>query len=807
MRSVKSFIATALVVLILVKSVNPAPSVPVSTTCPESCQCSSALLACNGTGTKYKTVPSVKIKDHFFSVLDFRNNNISSIDTEDWNLYSGGTSLNLANNSLENLPWNAFVGLPNLRHLDVSMNKIEEINSSVFETTPSLHEMNFSYNPLSKVKFTVFKKLPALETLDLSGTRFLDMNVQSFVATQPYMTDLFLPVHIVCCTCNSTNSTTTIHKAVKRMCYQVCRDTHISCGALDNTTLYGYDGTPLDKYTNLSSSFSRTKKLNWADELDMQKLNLLRALIAKQIQERENISEEQASGNMLSTASRENKVQKQPQEAPTTQAPTTQAPTTQAPTTQMTAESKKIMVPALKQEIDLGKTPDVGSKIAVVLVNGSEGENFKSNKIFPGASHKKRLQRRVNDEIKTAFVFINNTKGELIHLAEMVPDENSQQGSNASKDMTIQPNVSILLLDTRQNTSQLVYSRDRSGSPDWSNLKRNMSSVKVDTDHDLPLIEGAADSLPPVKNRAMDLLAPVIEKPPRTKLQFNPYESDLPKVDINTIAVYPSDTNDGINTMDNNITPNKSYSLPLTNYTSSSTEQTSTAAINATTAEHSLTTVEELSVFISRVNTSHMNESFVADLLKLIDEIQIIVLNKTVLVSILKLIEEDCLQPNQAVACEEGVSNINMLIEQVIDNKDMEAEMNPSQYKHTRLLEAKKISDRSNLILAIAVTTAVVIIIALVCIMEILSQRSQSQDGKTPGGGRPLQRISQIFARNSSVDQASIFLSDSPLATKPLWIQDLYKPLDSVRRKNMGQAMYDRFSSDEEEIFNKGYVG
>ncbi|XP_058858741.1 leucine-rich repeat-containing protein 37A3-like [Acipenser ruthenus] len=706
---------------------------------------------------------------------DFRNNNISSIDTEDWNLYSGGTSLNLANNSLENLPWNAFVGLPNLRHLDVSMNKIEEINSSVFETTPSLHEinlsynnisvlpenlferwhgflflkcLNFSYNPMSKVKFTVFKKLPALETLDLSGTRFLDMNVQSFVATQPYMTDLFLPVHIVCCTCNSTNSTTTIHKAVKRMCDQVCRDTHISCGALDNTTLYGYDGTTPDKYTNLSSSFSRTKKLNWADELDMQKLNLLRALIAKQIQERENISEEQASGNMLSTASRENKVQKQTQETTTTQ-----AATTQAATTQMTAESKKIMVPALKQEIDLGKTPDVGSKITVVLVNGSEGENFKSNKLFPGASHKRRLQRKVNDEIKTAFVFINNTKGEFMPLAEMFPDENSQQGSNASKDMTVKPNVSILLLDTRQNTtSQLVYSRDRSGSPDWSNLKTNMSSVKVDTDHALPLIEGASDSLPPVKNRAMDIIAPVIEKPSRTKLQFNPYESDLPKADINTIAVYPSDTNDGINTMDNNITPNKSYSHSLTNYTSSSSEQTSTAAITATT-EHSLTTVDELSVFISRVNTSHRNESFVADLLKLIDEIQIIVLNKTVLVSILKLIEEDCLHPNQDVACEEGVSNINMLIEQVIDNKDMEAEMNPSQYKHTRLLEAKKISDRSNLILAIAVTTAVVIIIALVCIMEILSQRSQNQDGKTPGGGRPLQRISQIFARNSSVNQ------------------------------------------------------
>uniref|UniRef100_A0A674IXD3 Uncharacterized protein n=1 Tax=Terrapene triunguis TaxID=2587831 RepID=A0A674IXD3_9SAUR len=41
---------------------------------------------------------------------------------------------------------------------------------------------------------------------------------------------------------------------------------------------------------------------------------------------------------------------------------------------------------------------------------------------------------------------------------------------------------------------------------------------------------------------------------------------------------------------------------------------------------------------------------------------------------------------------------------------------------------------------------------------------------------------------------------------KPLWLRDMYLPLHSIRKKSMAQKLYDRESSDEEEIFNRADV-
>lgn len=38
--------------------------------------------------------------------------------------------------------------------------------------------------------------------------------------------------------------------------------------------------------------------------------------------------------------------------------------------------------------------------------------------------------------------------------------------------------------------------------------------------------------------------------------------------------------------------------------------------------------------------------------------------------------------------------------------------------------------------------------------------------------------------------------------TKPQWLRDLYRPLDSQHKKSIAE-LYDKETSDEEEIFNK----
>uniref|UniRef100_A0A8C9UPE5 Uncharacterized protein n=1 Tax=Spermophilus dauricus TaxID=99837 RepID=A0A8C9UPE5_SPEDA len=38
---------------------------------------------------------------------------------------------------------------------------------------------------------------------------------------------------------------------------------------------------------------------------------------------------------------------------------------------------------------------------------------------------------------------------------------------------------------------------------------------------------------------------------------------------------------------------------------------------------------------------------------------------------------------------------------------------------------------------------------------------------------------------------------------QPLWLRDMYRPLNATRKKNMAQKLHDKDSSDEDEIFNK----
>ncbi|XP_077625723.1 leucine-rich repeat-containing protein 37A2-like [Crocuta crocuta] len=37
---------------------------------------------------------------------------------------------------------------------------------------------------------------------------------------------------------------------------------------------------------------------------------------------------------------------------------------------------------------------------------------------------------------------------------------------------------------------------------------------------------------------------------------------------------------------------------------------------------------------------------------------------------------------------------------------------------------------------------------------------------------------------------------------RPLWLRDMYRPLNATRQKNMAQKLHHKDSSDEDEIFN-----
>ncbi|XP_032891309.1 leucine-rich repeat-containing protein 37A-like isoform X1 [Amblyraja radiata] len=138
------------------------------------------------------------------------------------------------------------------------------------------------------------------------------------------------------------------------------------------------------------------------------------------------------------------------------------------------------------------------------------------------------------------------------------------------------------------------------------------------------------------------------------------------------------------------------------------------------------------------------------------------------------------------------------------------AEIHTEQPKKNASLSAVEYGHK--LLLAIAVTVVVMIIIAVVCLIEICSQRSES---KTPAGDAakkesksPLKKVTdRLTGKKSKKDAQQTPLLDEDMdLPKPLWLQDLYQPLDSVRKKSMGHGSHYKESSDEEEVFSRSHM-
>uniref|UniRef100_A0A452GGD3 Uncharacterized protein n=1 Tax=Gopherus agassizii TaxID=38772 RepID=A0A452GGD3_9SAUR len=66
--------------------------------------------------------------------------------------------------------------------------------------------------------------------------------------------------------------------------------------------------------------------------------------------------------------------------------------------------------------------------------------------------------------------------------------------------------------------------------------------------------------------------------------------------------------------------------------------------------------------------------------------------------------------------------------------------------------------------------------------------------------------LPEPFGKHTGADSSAALFCPGGGTIKPLWLRDMYLPLDSIRKKSMAQKLYDRESSDEEEIFNRADV-
>ncbi|KAM8944455.1 uncharacterized protein AAEQ78_013348 isoform 4-T6 [Lycaon pictus] len=188
---------------------------------------------------------------------------------------------------------------------------------------------------------------------------------------------------------------------------------------------------------------------------------------------------------------------------------------------------------------------------------------------------------------------------------------------------------------------------------------------------------------------------------------------------------------------------------------------------------------------------------------------------------VIRTLKTDCSETNVQLACAKLISRTGLLMKLLSEQQEVKvskAEWDTDQWKTENYInesteaqseqKEQKSSEltkevpgygyNNKLILAISVTVVVMILIIVFCLIEIYSHRA-APVGDEEGGSRLF--FNSLLHKRCSIqreNQEGFFWR-----RRPLWLRDMYRPLNATRKKNMAQKLHDRDSSDEDEIFNK----
>ncbi|KAI4566770.1 hypothetical protein MJG53_015447 [Ovis ammon polii x Ovis aries] len=190
---------------------------------------------------------------------------------------------------------------------------------------------------------------------------------------------------------------------------------------------------------------------------------------------------------------------------------------------------------------------------------------------------------------------------------------------------------------------------------------------------------------------------------------------------------------------------------------------------------------------------------------------------------VIRTLKMDCSETHVQLACAKLISRTGLLMKLLSEQQEIKvskAEWDTDQWKtdnyineSTEAQSEQKEQESSELtkevpgygynnklILAISVTVVVMFLIIMFCLIEIYSHRTTSEEEGSRRGffGFLLRKRSS----GTSESQEGFFWR-----RRPLWLRDMYRPLNATRKKNMAQKLHDKESSEEDEIFNKDAGG
>ncbi|XP_078088859.1 uncharacterized protein LOC144506495 isoform X6 [Mustelus asterias] len=136
-----------------------------------------------------------------FTVLDFRDNNVTFIWKDNWLFYPNAEYLNLKGNRITDLIPETFEGLSHLKYLDLSNNNILILGPGAFSQLSSLHFLNISDNYLSLIGNGAFDHLSSIIYLDLRATSISLDILKGILESTINIVNLYISHTLKCCLC------------------------------------------------------------------------------------------------------------------------------------------------------------------------------------------------------------------------------------------------------------------------------------------------------------------------------------------------------------------------------------------------------------------------------------------------------------------------------------------------------------------------------------------------------------------------------------------------------------------------------
>jgi Leucine-rich repeat (LRR) protein len=128
----------------------------------------------------YNRIPRIGSKafgdSRGLQLLDMRNNEIASLEVDEFLDLDNLRELYLGNNRLKELISGVFYHLKGLSHLDLSYNQLKELHSRVFLNLRNLSQLDLSGNPFGNITSKTFRDLISLKTLRLANCKLKQLH-------------------------------------------------------------------------------------------------------------------------------------------------------------------------------------------------------------------------------------------------------------------------------------------------------------------------------------------------------------------------------------------------------------------------------------------------------------------------------------------------------------------------------------------------------------------------------------------------------------------------------------------------------